>query len=124
MNAFLSLGRWVFPLPFLVFGIFHLMGAKDMAGMVPSYIPGGVVWVYVTGIAMIAAAISMYAGKFDKLAATLLSVLLLIYVLTIHLKGAMAGDQMATGGLLKDLGLAAASMIYAQYVAKDRSVVG
>lgn len=128
MNAFLSLGRWLFPVPFLVFGLFHFLSAQAMAEyVVPSYMPAKVVWVYLTGAALIAAAVSMYLGKFDKLASTLLAVFLLLLVLMIHLPGAMSGGEGAQNSmsmLLKDLGLAAAAMIYANYVAKDRSVVG
>jgi hypothetical protein len=38
--------------------------------------------------------------------------------------GGGEGAQMSTSMLLKDLGLAAASMLYATHVAKDRSVIG
>ena len=127
MNAFLSLGRWLFPVPFAVFGLFHFMNAQGMAGVVPSYMPAPIVWVYLTGAALIGGAISMYIGKYDKLAATLVAVYMLILVLMVHLPGAMAGtemSQMSISMLLKDLGLAAGAMLYAQYVAKDRSIIG
>ena len=127
MNAFLSLGRWLFPVPFAVFGLFHFMNAQGMTGVVPSYMPAPIAWVYLTGAALIGGAISMYIGKYDKLAATLVAVYMLILVLMVHLPGAMAGtemSQMSISMLLKDLGLAAGAMLYAQYVAKDRSIIG
>ena len=85
MNAILSAGRYLLIIPPLVYGVFHFMNAKGMAEMVP--IPGGAIWVYITGAAMIAAAISMVIGKFDKLASALLGLLLIIYALSIHLPG-------------------------------------
>jgi putative oxidoreductase len=121
MNAFLSLGRWLFMLPFAIFGLFHFMGADGMAGMVPSYLPGGVLWVYLTGAALVAATVSMAIGKYDKLAATLLAVFLLILVLLIHLPGAMAGDQSAMSMMLKDIIMAGAAMMYATDRAQDKS---
>ena len=121
MNAFLSLGRWIFPVPFIVFGLFHFMNTEALAGYVPEYFPAPTIFVYLAGIGLIGAGISMYLGRYDKLATTLLSIMLLLFALTIHLKGAMAGDA---GNFLKDLGLAAASMIYATHVAKDRSIIG
>lgn len=128
MNAFLSLGRWLFPLPFLVFGLFHFMNAQAMSDyVVPAYMPAKIIWVYLSGAGLIAAAVSMYLGKYDKLATTLLSVFLLLLVVMVHLPGAMAGGegaQASTSMLLKDLGLAAASMLYATHMAKDRSIVG
>ncbi len=128
MNAFLSLGRWIYPLPFAVFGLMHFMSAQVMADyVVPSYMPVKIVWVFLSGAGLIAAAVSMYIGKYDKLATTLLAIFLLLLVLMVHLPGAMAGGegaQNATSMLLKDLGLAGAAMLYATHVAKDRSIIG
>ena len=98
------------------------MNAEAMAGMVP--LPGGAIWVYLTGLGLIAAAVSIFMGKMDKLATFLLGVMLLIFVLALHLKGAMAGDQMATTSLLKDVALAGASWLYAGHLAKDNAVIG
>jgi uncharacterized membrane protein len=126
MNAFLSLGRWIFPLPFAIFGLLHMMNGQTMAGMVPSYLPMSVFWVYLTGLGMIAAAVSMYIGKYDKLGAALLAIFLLLVVFMIHVPGTMdpAKSQMAMPMLLKDLGLAGAAMMYAANYAKDRSIIG
>lgn len=117
MNAVLRLGKFLYAIPFVVFGLFHFMGANDMAGMVP--IPGGAIWVYITGVAMLAAGVSMLLGKYDKLAALLLGVLMLVYVLSIHLPAVMGGDQMAMISVLKDLGLAGGAWMYGLHVAKD-----
>lgn len=122
MNALLSAGKYLFAIPFLIFGAFHFMNANAMAGMVP--LPGGAIWVYLTGLGLIAAAVSIFIGKMDKLATFLLGVMLLIFVLALHLKGAMAGDQAATTGLLKDVALAGAAWLYAGNLAKDNAVIG
>lgn len=122
LNSITSLGKWLFIVPFVGFGIMHLMAGEQMGGMVP--IPGGSIWVYVTGLAMVAFGISVILGKLDKLAAVLLALLLILYVLLIHLPGAMKGDQMATAGLLKDIGLAGGALMFARGFARDSSVVG
>lgn len=127
MDAFLSLGRWIFPVPFAVQGLLQLMNARGMAGVVPNYMPAPTLWVYFTGFCLIAGAAGMFLGKYDKLAATLLAVLMVIIVLLVHVPGAMAGTEMSRVSLsmlLKDIGLAGGAMLYAQFVAKDRSVVG
>ena len=113
MDAIIKLGKYLLAVPMAVFGIFHFMGANNMAGMVPSFIPGGVLWVYVTGAALIAAAVAIIIGKKAKLASFLLAVLLLVFVLAIHLKGAMGGDQMAMASLLKDLAIAGRALVFA-----------
>jgi uncharacterized membrane protein len=117
MNAFLSLGRWIFPVPFIVFGLFHYIGATQYADMLPSYMPGGIWLIYFVGTCMIAAGISLLLGIRDKLAATLLAVLLLLIIIFIHAPGAIGGgerSQLSTTMLFKDLGLMAAAMMYAQ----------
>lgn len=107
------LGKILFCIPFLAFGIMHLMNANQMAGLVPSYFPGGVMWIYITGLAEIAAAVSILSGKQTKLATTLLAVMLIIFVLTIHLPGVSNPEtqHMAMSNLLKDLGLAGAALM-------------
>ena len=127
MNAFLSLGRWLFPIPFAIFGLMHFMKASQMATMFPNYLPAPIVWVILAGAGLVAAALAMLIGKYDKLAATLLAAELLLFVLLLHLPAVTAGgenSQMSMGNLLKDLSLAGAAMLYATYVAKDRSFIG
>jgi putative oxidoreductase len=128
MNAFLSLGRYVFALPFAIFGLFHFMNAQAMADyVVPAYMPAKIIWVYLSGAGLIAAAVSILIGKYDKLGTTLLAIFLILLVLMVHMPVAMGGTEGAQGAmsmLLKDLGLAGAAMLYAQHLSKDRSVIG
>ncbi len=113
-----TISRYLFALPFVLFGLMHLMMADNMAGMVPSFIPGGVLWVYLTGLGLVGAAVSIMIKKKEKLAALLLGIMLLIFALTIHLPAVMGGDQMAMGQLLKDTALAGAAFFFSG-MAKD-----
>jgi uncharacterized membrane protein len=113
MDTFIKSGKYLLAIPMAVFGLFHFISGPAMAGMVPAAIPGGVLWVYITGLALIAAAGAILLDKMAKLAAVLLAVLLLIFVLVIHLKGAMAGDQASTASLLKDIAIAGGALIFA-----------
>ena len=60
------IARILFVIPLAGFGAGHLMNAGDMAGMVP--VPGGVFWIYLTGIALLAAAVSIIIKKKAALA--------------------------------------------------------
>jgi putative oxidoreductase len=120
MNAILNLGKYLYALPFAVFGIFHFMGADAMKDTAF----GSPILVYLTGAALVAATVSMLIGKMDKLAAVLLAVFLLLMVFLVHLQGAMAGEQGPMANLLKDLMLAGAALMYAGNVAKDNAVIG
>ncbi len=103
-------GKYIFTIPLIMFGISHLTKADTMAGMVP--VPGGVFWVYFTGVAMLAAAVAIITNLkgLGSLAAFLTGVLILIYVLAIHLPGVInAKDEMSRMmpmlATLKDLGM-------------------
>ena len=123
MNSILNLGKWLYILPFAMFGLGHFGNAEAMSGMVP--IPGGAIWVYITGVAMVAAVVSFAIGKFDKLAAVLLAVLLLIFALGMHLPSMLGGNmQAAMPNFLKDLALAGGALMYAKTLAKDNAVIG
>ena len=117
MNAVLNLGKYLYAIPFAVFGIFHLMNAEAMKGIAF----GSSILVYLTGIALIAGTVSLLIGKMDKLAAVLLAVFLLQTAFLVHLNAAMAGDATS---FLKDLMLAGASLMYAGHLAKDNAVIG
>ena len=114
-----KLGKYLFLVPFLLFGINHLRSADMMAGMVPSFVPGGSIWVYITGLAMLGFVASALLGKYDKLAAVLTAALCLIYALTVHLPALMGGDGMAIVSLAKDIGLAGGALMYAGSYAQD-----
>ena len=116
MNGLLKLGKWLYAIPMLIFGAMHFMNAEAMAGMVP--LPGGAIWVYLTGLGLVAAAIAIFIGKMDKLGATLLGIMLLIFALSIHLPGVMSGDEArmmsSMPNMLKDIALAGGAWLYAQ----------
>ena len=91
------------------FGVTHFLNADIMSGMIPDFMPGdGKIWIYITGAALIAAALAILINKFKKPACYLLANMLLIFVFTLHLKPAMDGNPAM---LLKDAGLAMAAII-------------
>jgi uncharacterized membrane protein len=96
----------------IIFGIYHIRNPRSMLAFVPENLPGGINWVYVVGIALILAAIAFIFNKFVKIAAYLLALLLILFVLVIHLPTYNhAGDpdlrQTAFIDMLQDLALAA-----------------
>lgn len=108
-----KIGTILYAVVIAVFGINHFMNAQMMADyVVPKSMPGpGVVWVYVTGTALVLAAISIIIGKKTQLACYLLALMLIVFVLTLHLPKLMGGDQMAMGSVLKDTAMAAGALI-------------
>lgn len=103
----------IYALTVLMFGVTHLRVGAGMAGLVPAWLPGGAVWVYITGVCLILASLSIIVGKFTRMACFLLATLLIVFVLTIHLPHLMGGDQMAMGSVLKDTAMAMAALMIA-----------
>lgn len=108
-------GRFLYALPMLVFGVFHFVNADKMTGYIPAYLGMPAFWVYLTGAALVAAALAIMVGKWAQLAATLLGVMLLGFVLLIHLPGVLNPEtmMMAMPALLKDVALAGAAFLLA-----------
>lgn len=105
--------RILFAIPFLGFGLGHLMNASMMGGMVP--IPGGIIWIYVTGIANILAGISAITKFQGRTAMLLLALMLFIFIVTIHIPTMMKPETMMMGmmSLYKDAGLMGGALLLA-----------
>jgi putative oxidoreductase len=123
MNQLTSIGKFLYLIPFFFFGVGHLTGANDMKGMVPSYLPGGVLWVYLTGLAMLGFVVATMLGKFDKLAAVLLAIMLIIFACVVHLPQ-QGTNPMWMIGFVKDIGLAGGALMIADKYARDNSIIG
>lgn len=100
------------------FGVNHFMNAHRMAGVVPSYFPGSIVWVYISGAAMILAALAFIVNFRSKLAGYLLALLFLIIIGTIHLPHYLhAPNETAKWDILvtmlKDAAIATAALMIA-----------
>lgn len=116
MKTLLStIGRWLFALPFGIFGIFHLMNGSQMAAMVP--IPGKIFWIYFIGVCLILACVSFLIKKYDRYAGISLGILLLLFVFLIHLPGLENVNpqmaQLSMTMLLKDVALAGGAFMMA-----------
>jgi uncharacterized membrane protein YphA (DoxX/SURF4 family) len=105
-----NVGRILFGIIFLVFGFFHFSGAEMMAAWLPEWMPAAKLLVYVSGLGLIAAGVSIIIKVYTRLATLLLALLLLLIILTLHVPGAASGDQTAMSMLLKDFGLLGASL--------------
>jgi len=112
MKNLKNIARILFAIPFVFFGINHLIHAQQMQFYIPSFIPGGIFWIYFTGLAMIAACISIITEIMINLSSFLLAVMLLIFILTMHLPGMFNPQTLQSSmiSLLKDFSLMSASL--------------
>lgn len=81
----LALGPLFIAVPIGVFGTDHFVDATSIARIVPSWMPAHLFWVYLVGVALIAAALSIAANKYVKLSATLLGLMFFLFVLLMHI---------------------------------------
>ena len=109
MKGLEFLGKLLYAAPLALFGIFHFMNASSMSGMVPSFLPIQEAWVYLTGLALILAAVAILTGKKAKLATMLLGLMLLLFALLVHMSGFMAGNAVSSSMFWKDLALSGAA---------------
>lgn len=83
-GSLVELGRWLFAASLIVFGVQHLMYAKFVAALIPAWIPGRVFWAFATGIAFLLVAVSLLARVRIHLAAGLLGLMFLLWVVLLH----------------------------------------
>lgn len=117
--------RVLFALPFFVFGISHFAMPGQLAGTVPEFLPGSVVWVYATGVVHLAASTAIMANRLVRAAGVLLAVMLLTFVATIHLPALLGtgGAGTAMTNVLKDTALAGGALLAAHF-AEHRDEAG
>src|ERR1700751_4863495 len=68
-----------------IFAAEHFLSARGLSLIVPRWIPGALFWTYFVGAALLAAAISFIAWRYVRWSASLLALLFLVFVATIHL---------------------------------------
>jgi uncharacterized membrane protein len=84
-DKLLPFGRLFFAIPLAVFGSEHFTAAANVAALVPRWIPAPTFWVYLTGLAFILAAISIAILVQARLAAALVGMTMLIFVVAMDL---------------------------------------
>jgi uncharacterized membrane protein len=102
-------GRLVWAFAMVIFGAQHFMYAAFIATLIPAWIPGHLFWVYFTGVGFIAAGLAIAVNVLGQLAAAMLGLMFLLWVLVLHGPRVIAqphnGDELsslfvavATGG--------------------------
>jgi uncharacterized membrane protein len=114
-ERFLAFGPVLFAAPMGVFGTEHFVFSSGIAKMVPSWLPVHLFWTYLTGTALIAAAVSIVVKRHSGLAAALLGVMLLCFVLMISVPNIAKtpGDRFVLAVLLRDLSFSGAAFALA-----------
>jgi hypothetical protein len=138
MNKLLSIGKYLFPLSFLMYIGLHLGKPNVGAAFVPDYIPFPLFWNYLTAAFIALFIISAIWGKYDKLAYALMALYVLLMAILVHLPralgsgvdasmmmaGAIQAKEMEMVNFFRNLMVAGALLGFARFVAKDKRVIG
>jgi uncharacterized membrane protein len=108
-DKIITLGCVFFAVPLAVFAAEHFGAARFIQTMVPSWIPWHLFWAYFVGFALLAAATSLTVRKFVRLSSTLLGLMFVIFVCTLHIPNVFAHpkDRFAWAVVLRDLSFGA-----------------
>lgn len=138
MEKILNLGRYIFPLSFLLYVGLHLGKPEVGAAFVPNYIPFPYFWNYFTLICIVAFIISAVIGKYDKLAYMLMALYVILMGLLVHLPRAMGQEtgletmaadlarekELEMVNFFRNIMVTGALLGFAKYIAKDKRIVG
>lgn len=123
INQITKVGRWLFPLSFLLYVGLHFGKPDTGADFVPDYIPFPLLWNYFTGICILAFIVSALIGKYDKLATVLMALYVLLTTVLIHVPLAATSENDMLN-VFRNIMVIGALLVYAQYATRDKRVVG
>lgn len=116
------IGRVLFAIPMIIFGFGHFGSAEAMSGMVPSFLPAPTIFVYLTGVLLVAAGLGIIAGFKVRELGLALGVFLLSTAFLVWAPQLSSGGQAAFSSFMKDLGLAGAAFYIAYFGAGPMSL--
>jgi hypothetical protein len=111
--------RWLLGLPPVLFGLFHLIGIRVFASIVPHWMSFGYFWAAFTGIAFILAGLAICSGMKDVLAARLLALMLLLFEGLVEIPPVFTRphNQPTWGAAVYNLAAIGACWIFAEFIA-------
>lgn len=118
-----QLGRILFAFSMIIFGVQHFEYLKFVATLIPSWIPGHVFWVVLTGAGFVAAGVAIATGYYGRLAATCLGIMFLLWFVLLHIPLALASpnDGNKWSSMFVALAMSGASFIVAKSLPDGRT---
>lgn len=120
LDRLIAFGPLFFAWPLAVFGAQHFIFLHDVVNGVPAWMPGHLFWAVLVGTALIAASLSMITGIKAELAALMMGVMLLLFVLLIYVPNLVQNPgDLAVTALLRDLSLSGGALALAGTLAAE-----
>ena len=138
MDKILNLGKYIFPLSFLLYVGLHLGKPEVGASFVPNYLPFPYFWNYFTLFCILLFIVSAVIGKFDKLSYALMALYVILMAVLVHLPRAfgyeLSSELMTTDlvrekelemvNFFRNIMVTGALLAFAKFVAKDKRIIG
>jgi uncharacterized membrane protein YphA (DoxX/SURF4 family)/uncharacterized membrane protein len=115
LEKLIIFGPLFYAVPIAAFGTEHFMIPKDIASMVPQFIPWHMFWTYFIGACFIAAGFSLAAKIQAQLAASLLGFTFFVFVTTMDIPGWLRTphDRFVTALMLRELSFSSGALALA-----------
>jgi len=115
IDKVMPFGRLFFAMPLAVFGSEHFTITPVIAALVPAWIPAHVFWVYLVGAGFLCGALSITILVQARLAAALVGMTFLIFVLVMDIPGAISspGDRFSWALALRQLAFSGGAFAFA-----------
>ena len=123
MDKLFNLGRYLFPLAFLLYVGLHFGKPEVGAAFVPDWIPFPLFWNYFTAVCILAFIASAVIQKYDKLAYAMMAVYVLLMAVLVHFPNAGNNELEMVNGF-RNIMLVGALLGFARYVATDKRIIG
>jgi putative oxidoreductase len=104
-------GKIIFVITVILFGIDHILHVEEKIDLVPEYIPFPVFWIFLSGFAFIAAAISIALNYKARLSAILLAITITFFTITVYLPD--INNAMIFSMFIKDICIVGSLLIIA-----------
>ena len=138
MDKILNLGRYIFPISFLLYVGLHLGKPTVGSALVPDYFPFPYFWNYFSLVCILAFIISAVIGKYDKLSYTLMALYVILIAFLVHLPRSLGYELDATAmtanlekekelemvNFFRNIMVTGALLAFAKFVAKDKRIIG
>ena len=122
LDKIVCLGPTLFAAPLAVFGAEHLTITREMAPMVPHWIPWHLFWIIFVGLCLEAAALSLAARRVSGLASALLGLMFFLFVVLMDAEGLAAkpGNRFMQALTLRELSFSACAFALATTLTSER----
>ena len=129
LERIVALTNLCFAIPLAVFGAEHFSLGSSMIGLVPPYMPLRLSWIYLVGVALIIASLSIATKIQVRWSGLLFGIMMFLFVAMIHLPGAIkSGDRIIWTIVFREMsfgggGLVLAGVALGQFRGKGNSLI-